>query len=134
MRKQQLNYALGFYAFAVSLDALITMLVGNTNLEFNKAVIFLAKILNFKIAVILWSIICFSFFAILSLLMFKYNLATTGFVMLIVLSIFHLQGALSWICDLHDLFRIPALITLIMFTIYDLRVIKNNARLGQAEY
>jgi len=124
MRKQQLNYAIGFYSFAIALDALITILKGNTNMEYNKAVIYLAKILNFKLAVILWSIICFSFFTILSYLMFKYNLATTAFVMLIVLGIFHLQGALTWICNLHDLFRIPALITFILFTIYDLKVIK----------
>jgi len=133
MRKQQLNYAIGFYGFAIALDALLTILKGNSGLEYNKAITYLAKTLNFKLAVILWSIICFSFFTILSLLMFRYNLATTAFVMLIVLSIFHLQGALTWICNLHDLFRIPALITIILFTIYDLRVIKNNARLGQAE-
>ena len=134
MRKQQLNYAVGFYGFAISLDALITILKGNRNTEYNKAITYLAQTLNFKLAVILWSIVCFTVFTVLSYLMFRYNLATTAFVMLIVLSIFHLQGALTWICDIVDLFRIPALITLIMFTIYDLRVIKQNDRLAQSKY
>ena len=120
MRKQQLNRALGFYAFAICLDAVITMIFGNTSLEYNKAVIYLANLLGFNFAVILWSIICFTAFAVISLLMYRFDLATTSFTLLVVLAIFHLQGALSWIFELHEWFRIPAIITVILFSILDL--------------
>jgi len=109
------------------------MIFGNTSLEYNKAVIYLANLLGFNLAVILWSIICFTAFAVISLLMYRFDLATTSFTLLVVLATFHLQGALSWIFELHEWFRIPAIITVIMFSILDLLEkfnLKNRNKVG----
>lgn len=124
MRKQQLTYAILFFVFATVLDAYMTLKYGSISSEYNSSVKWLANFIGFDLAVILWSALTLAVFITISLLMFRFGLATTSFILLVVLSVFHLQGALSWIYDLHEWFRIPIIIVVCLFGIFDLIAMK----------
>ena len=113
-------YAVSFYAFALGLDAIITILYGNASLEANKYVLALANHFGFKFAVVIYSVAIFAVVFTLSFIMYMFGLNNTSFGLLVVLAIFHLHGAFTWLVDLGKSIKLPAIITIVCFFLFDL--------------
>mgnify|MGYP000070604708 CR=1 FL=1 len=129
LNRKDFVYAVAFYAFSLSLDAIVTIMYGDINLEVNKYVIALAKVFGFDLAVVIYSATIFSVVFTLSYVMYKLGLSNTSFGLPVVLAIFHLHGACTWIFDLSESIKIPAILTLIGFVLFD--IIEKRGKLNE---
>jgi len=128
-KQKDFIYAVVFYAFALCLDAIITIIYGNVNSEANKYVLALAKAFNFDIAVVIYSVLIFLIVFCISYFMYMFGLNNTSFGLLVVLAIFHLHGAFTWLVDLGKSIKLPAIITIVCFFLFDL--IENRRKLNE---